>query len=212
MSFLPGDLPFDLGGENDPSTYAHARMLAALLPPGRLWRLIPGASTLHELLVGSAIELSGVTARANDLINEADPSTATELLPEYERQFDLTAAPSIAERRARIVARTIQRQRYRPVDFQTALAPLLGQDAVDVVVIERTLAFCAEVGDSREIFRFFVYRDPGAPGAYFLASAQEQIDRMKPSHTVGHAIESIAFLCGDPFSLCGRDIIDDSGA
>lgn len=205
MSWLPGDLPFDLGG--DDSVDAHGNMLVSLLPPGKLWRLIPGASTLRDLLLGCSSELATVVGRGVDLLNESDPSTALELLPEYESELDLTAAATTEERRARIVALRIRRQRFRPVDFQSALAALLGQDPDDVVVIERSRAFAIAVGEDREIFRFFIYRDPSEPGTYFIDSAQEVVDKMKPSHTVGYVIESASMLCDDPFSLCDRDIL-----
>lgn len=185
---------------------AYARMLKGLLPPGRLWRLI-GDSLLGQLLLGSADELARVNQRVTDLLNEADPTTATELLPEYERQLTLSPAATLDERRARVVARLVRRQRFRPVDFKTALAPLLAQNAADVVVLERTRAFCVAIGDDREIYRFFVYRDPTLPGTYFLASAQEMVDKMAPSHTIGHVIESISLVCDDPHSLCDRDLL-----
>jgi uncharacterized protein YmfQ (DUF2313 family) len=205
VSGLPGDLPFDLGGESNAASYA--RMLGALLPPGKIWRLIPGAGTLYALLEGCAIELASVAARVADLLTESNPTTTSELLPEFERELNLSAASSVEERRARIVSLLIRRQSFRPVDFQAALAPLLGQDPEDVVVIERSRAFAISVSDDREIFRFFIYRDPTLPGTYFLSSAQEAVDAMKPSHTLGYVIESIAFRCGDPFSLCGRDLL-----
>lgn len=282
---------------------AYARMLAALLPPGKLWQVTTD-SVLGKLLLGLADELARVDGRVDDMLDEADPSTATELLPEYERELDLDEAATDAERRARIVARLVARQRFRPVDFQTALAPLLGQAPEDVVVIERSHAFAVSIGDEREIYRFFVYRDPdaplvfadftytadatsdsvaqsnhglltgdgpirttnsggGLPGGlaidtdyyaiyvnddelrvatsranalnnvfiditsagtgthtmidqptttrlatnYFLESAQEQVNRMKPSHTLGQVIESIDFLYDDPFSLYDRDLM-----
>lgn len=187
-----------------PSSYT--RMLAALLPPGKVWRLVAG-SVLLKLLAGCADELERVDSRVGDLLDEADPSTADELLPEYERELGLEADGTVEERRARILARLIARQRYRPVDFQTALAPLLGQLAAGVVVIERTHAMAAAMGDDREIYRFFVYRNPSLPGTYFLASAQELVDKIKPSHTVGQVIESVDARYDDPFSLYDRDIM-----
>lgn len=185
---------------------AYERMLSALLPPGKVWRL-DAASVLYKLLLGSSDELARVDQRVADLLNEADPSTAVELLPDYERELDLVAAATNAERQANIVALLVRRQRFRPVDFQTALATLLAQAPSAVVVLERSAAFAASLGDAREIFRFFVYRNPALPGTYFIASAQAQIDRMKPSHTAGYAIESVSFLCEDPFSLCDRDLL-----
>jgi len=101
---------------------------------------------------------------------------------------------------------------YRPLRLDAtvpcaALAPLLAQAPADVVVIERTRAFAIAVGDDREIYRFFIYRDPTLPDVYFLASAQAQVDRMQPSHTEGTVVESINFLCDDPHSLCDRDLL-----
>jgi hypothetical protein len=184
----------------------YQRMMLALLPPGKLWRLI-GESMLAQLFLACADELERVHNRATDLLNEADPRTADELLPDYERELDLSSDGTTAERRARVVARIIARQRYRPVDFQNALALLLGLDAADVVVLERTPAMAESMDDVREIFRFFIYRDPDLPGAYYLDSAQELVDAIKPAHTIGHVIESVDFLCDDEYSLCDRDLL-----
>lgn len=184
---------------------SYARMLAALLPPGRLWSLI--GDLISDVLLACADELARVHARVLDLLNEVDPTTATELLPEYERELDVIAAPSIDERRANIVARLVRRQRFRPVDFQQALSLLLAQAPEDVVVLERSPAFAASIADAREIFRFFAYRDPTLPGTYFLASAQEVVDKMKPSHTKGHVIESVSARYADPHTLYGRDLM-----
>lgn len=181
-------------------------MIRELFPPGRLWTT-SAESVLTALHFGSADELWRIDVRANDLMAESHPATTVELLPEYERELGLAPASTVAESQANVVAHLVRRQRYRPVDFQTALAPLLGQASVDVVVIERSRAFVATIDDDREIFRFFIYRDPNEPGDYFIDSAQELVDKMKPSHTSGHVIESISFLCDDEFSLTDRDIL-----
>lgn len=184
----------------------YTSMLLALLPPGKLWRPTSG-STLYKVAQAAADELTRVHGRADDMQNEADPSTTVELLPEWERMLGLDAAATTAERQAAIVSRMIARQRYRPVDIQQALAPLLGLDPADVDVIERTHAFAVSLGDQREIFRFFVYRNPALPGTYFVASAQALLDSIKPSHTLGYVIESVSFKCDDAFSLCDRDLL-----
>jgi hypothetical protein len=206
VSALEAPLDFPLGGGGETAD-DYTAMLAALLPPGKLWRLIPGASTLYALLQGCADELARLHDRATDMLNEADPTMATELLPEYERDFAIAAAPTIEERRANIAARRVRRQRFRPVDFRQVLAPLLVQAPADVVVIERSVAQAAALGDAREIRRFFIYRDPTLPGTAFIASAQALVDEMKRSTTAGHVIESIAFTCGDAHSIVGRDIL-----
>lgn len=183
---------------------AYARVLKALLPPGRVWRTDPDG-TVSKLFLAAGDELERVELRARDLLEEADPRTANELLPDYERVLGLPSDGSLEERRARVAGHLLKRSRFRPVDFQEALAPILGQATDDVVVMENDRAFAVLVGDDREIFRFFVYRDPTLPGSYDVDAAQGLMDRMKPSHTQGHVIESIDFLCDDPFSLCDRD-------
>lgn len=204
MSGLETPLDFPLGGGGE-SADGYAGMLEALLPQGKLRRL--AGSVLSKLLLGSADELARVDDRVGDMLNEADPSTATELLPEYELELGLTAAATIEERRANVVARLVRRQRFRPADFRQALAPLLGQAAVDVVVLERSRAFVISIGDDREIYRFFIYRDPGLPGPAFIASAQAMVTEMKPSHTIGTVIESVCALYDDEHSLYDRDLL-----
>lgn len=199
---------FSIAADGEP----YARMLMALLPPGRLWKLI--GSTLEQFFRACADELARFDLRIGDFLNEIDPSTATELLPEYETELALVAAQTAAERRANIIARLVRRQRFRPADFQQALAQLLAQDPSAVVVIERSLAYISAVGDQREIYQFFIYRDPTLPGTYFLASAQAlvadlatQSGGMKPSHTKGFVIESINMLYDDAHSLYDRDLL-----
>ncbi len=204
MEGITSGAPF-FGGEGVWMAAAYARMLIALLPPGKLWDLI--ASVLRKLLEACAEELARVDQRAGQLLAESHPLTATELLPEYEDELDLDEASTTGERRARIAGRTVARQRYRPTDFQIALAPLLGQAAADVVVIEISSADALATGDVRAIFTFLVYRNPAAPGTYYVASAQELVDQIKPSHTIGHVIESVDFICDDPFSICDRDLL-----
>jgi len=184
-----------------PTPNAYAGMMMALLPPGRLWRLVE--SFLSTLFAACADELGRLEARTRDLLDEADPTTADELLPEYESELELPSTGSIAERQARVIARIVARQRYRPTDLQTTLAPLLGT----VTIIERTHSFASSLGDDREIFRFFVYRDPTAPGTYFVMSAQALLDTIKPSHTIGQVIESTSALYDDPHSLYDRDLM-----
>lgn len=186
---------------------AYARMLIALLPAGRLWRIV-GGGLLVRLLEGCALELERLDGRARALLEEADASTAVELLPEYESALGLPSTGSVDERQARVVARLIARQRYRPIDFRAALAPVLGLSPSQVTVIERSRADAIAMDDDGEIFRFFVYRNPSLPGAYYLGSAQAIVDKIKPSHTAGHVIESIDFRCDDPYSLCDRDILE----
>lgn len=185
---------------------AYARMQALLLPPGRLWQLVP-ESLVYKLLLGAADELARVDERARDLLRESDPATAVELLPEYEEQFAISAAATEEERQTRALAATVRQQGVRPEDIRRALAPLLAQDADDVVIIERTPSDDTVLADQREIYRFFVYRDPSLPGTYYIDAAQEELDTITHSHERGYVVESIAAKTDHAFSRTDRDII-----
>ena len=185
----------------------YARILWQLLPPGKLWKVIGGA--FNDLLLGTAEECVRVDERGQLLYFEADPRTTNELLTDFEAEYGFDSEGTLEERRARVYARDLAQPELRPADYQEMLAPLLGQDAEDVVVLERTAAWAASVGDQREIYRFFIYRDPGEPGSYDLAAAHALVDDVEHSHTKGYVIESIDFLCDDEFSLCDRDLLGE---
>lgn len=185
-------------------------MLAQLLPPGRLRK--DADSTIYKVLLGAADELVRVSQRVVDLFREHDPAQTLELLPDFENMLALEAVGADDERRNRVIAALLRRVRFRPVDFQTVLAPLLVMEAVDVPVIERSRAFAILVGDDQEVYRFFIYRDPLLPGTPDLVTAQETVTAMEPAHTLGTVIESITFLCDDPFSLTDRDLLGGTAA
>lgn len=66
------------------SPEAYQAQLLALLPTGRAWPREPD-TVLARLLLGQADELARIDARAEALLEEADPRTASELLPDWER-------------------------------------------------------------------------------------------------------------------------------
>lgn len=63
---------------------AYGQQLRQLLPPGAAWSA-PDGSSLAGLLLGLAEEFARIDARGIDLVEEADPRTALELLPDWER-------------------------------------------------------------------------------------------------------------------------------
>lgn len=116
--------------------------LQALLPPGAAWSRSPG-TVLGGLLAAEAEEFARIDARAADLIGEADPALALELLGDWERNLGLPdacvpAEPSIRARQAmarqKLAARGGQSRAYF-----IGLAALLGF----AVRIEETAPFCA---------------------------------------------------------------------
>ncbi|WNG37873.1 DUF2313 domain-containing protein [Archangium violaceum] len=78
-------------------------MLLQLLPRGRLW-LTELGTDLWKLMLGMAEEFRRVELRGEALVKESDPRTATETLPEWERQLGLPderiqAIPDTVEKR-----------------------------------------------------------------------------------------------------------------
>ncbi len=164
-------------------------------------------SVLSKLFLGCSDELGRVEQRALDLLAESDPSKASETIEDYERVLALPSTGTTAERVARIVSKSVARLRCRPADLKTTLAAVLGLAAASIIVIERTNSQAVALGDQREIYRFFVYRNPALGGTWQITAAQALIDLIKPEHTLGYAIESNNFLCDDPYSLTDRDIL-----
>ena len=83
---------------------AYAAQLRQLLPSGAAWDFAPDG-VFAGLLGGLAEEFARIDGRALDLIEEADPRTALELLPDWERVAALpdtcTGAPdNVGERQA----------------------------------------------------------------------------------------------------------------
>lgn len=94
--------------------YSAADYLAALqslMPRGRVWPR-DGAATLTKALAGLTPVYERQNARANQLLVDAFPASTLELLPEWEETLGLPdpcagVSPSVAQRRAQVVARLI---------------------------------------------------------------------------------------------------------
>ncbi|MCB2190359.1 MAG: DUF2313 domain-containing protein [Deltaproteobacteria bacterium] len=84
----------------------YTRLLQGLLPTGSVWPRDPEA-TLTKLLAAWAAELARVDERGDDLVDEADPRTAFEMLTDWERVCGLPGtchdtAEGLAQRRAAV--------------------------------------------------------------------------------------------------------------
>lgn len=95
-------------------TEVYARMLKQLLPRGAAWELEPD-DVRSKVLQAIADPLARVDARADQLMEEIDPRTALELLPEWERAVRLpdeivTEIPlTVPERRIAVLQKLIPR-------------------------------------------------------------------------------------------------------
>jgi len=108
---------------------AYREQLGALLPPGRAWPRSP-ASTLGRLLAGYADEFARVDARSSDLLDEADPRSTLELLPDWERVAGLpdtcSGSPDTIHERQIALANKIASLGGQSISYFVALADRLG--------------------------------------------------------------------------------------
>jgi uncharacterized protein YmfQ (DUF2313 family) len=83
--------------------------IQALLPRGYVWPTDPTA-VITQVINGLSPTWADLTARNNNLLVDAFPATAVELLPEWESALGLPdpcagVAPTVQQRQAQVVAR-----------------------------------------------------------------------------------------------------------
>lgn len=113
----------------------YRRQLDALRPPGLAGRF-KADGVWAKLMRGLAVELARVDMRGDDLLREADPSRATELLVDWERVLGLPDpcaddVLSMAARRAAIAGRLAARGGASPAYF-VEVANALGYDPITI--------------------------------------------------------------------------------
>lgn len=79
----------------------YQQMLMDLLPRGRAW---PRDGEDAALMLGWATEYARVEQRGWDLLNEVDPRTTKELMPEWEHFFELPGTATEEQRRKELIA------------------------------------------------------------------------------------------------------------
>jgi uncharacterized protein YmfQ (DUF2313 family) len=182
---------------------AYLDQLQALLPPGAAWPREADA-TLTALLSAWAEELARVDARASDLVEEADPRTTFELLPDWERVAGVPA-PCLEG-----LDQTVQQRRNALVGQLTALggasrayfigvAAALGfeiaitefrphtvNDDVEAEILGDSWAFAWRVNSAEApVIELVVTDDVEQPLAAWGNDLLEcALGRLKPAHTV----------------------------
>jgi uncharacterized protein YmfQ (DUF2313 family) len=113
---------------------AYAAQMAQLLPKGAAWAFAADG-VFARLLLALAAEFARIDSRALDLIEEADPRTTLELLPDWERVAALpdacTGAPDeVSERQAAL---------------HQKLAGLGGQNKASFIEVAARLGYQVEI-------------------------------------------------------------------
>lgn len=110
---------------------AYVTQLQQLLPTGAAWNL-DADSNMTMVLEWIASELANVDARAAQLIEESDPRTTSEMLPDWETSFGLpdtcsSLANTTQERRSALVDKIIRRGGQN-LSFYYGIAERLGYE------------------------------------------------------------------------------------
>lgn len=124
-----------------PTAAEYREQLKALLPPGQAFPRDPG-TTMHDLLDGMSLELARVDGRATVLPQEANPSTAIELLPDWER------VAGLPDKCSGSLEETVQGRRNA---LLTKLTSAGGQSAAYFIEIAASLGYTVTI----EVFRPF---------------------------------------------------------
>lgn len=161
---------------------AYARQLKHLLPPSRFWDT-RAASTIGKVLLGLADGLSRVDLRVQDMLREWNPSTADEMIEDWEALFSITPdTADLALRRRTVVQRLVSRGGQSRAFF-IALAATLGY----TITIDE--GFLCRVGSrvgSRTwaIGASFTWRvNVAGPADAGTPALEVAVGRSKPAHT-----------------------------
>jgi uncharacterized protein YmfQ (DUF2313 family) len=103
------------------SSEDYRQQMIALLPPGPAWAAEVDAFP-DALLTTFAVGLASAHARADDLIDEADPATVHELVPDWERVMSLPdpclgPSPAFEDRKNAIRQRFVELGGQTPASF-----------------------------------------------------------------------------------------------
>lgn len=168
----------------------YTKLLKRLQPTGRAWSKSSGL--IPELYEGLAAELARIDARVDDLINERDSRTTTELITEHETEWGLPdeclgASAVLADRRAAVLTRIRAIGGLSPAYYITVAAAL----GYTITIEEFTPAWCGLMvagdpcGDQDVLFYWLVnvHYDFVNPFTSYSDLAC-LLEKIKPAHTI----------------------------
>lgn len=190
------------GGGMKPNPAEHyLSQLQALLPEGAAWSREPDA-TLTSVLTALAEEFARLDGNAVSLLDEADPRTTLDLLPEWERAFGLPdecadQVDTLAERREALTEKVTRignqsRQYYIDIasrlGYEVTITEFRGHTVLNAVndpLYSIDWIFTWRVNAPEETVRnFTVVSGVNEPLADWGNEILEcAIERVKPAHT-----------------------------
>lgn len=181
-----------------------AQALQRLLPPGRAWQRL--RETVQFLvMMGLAPVYERNTARANNLLVDAFPSTTIELLPEWEETLGLPdpcagQAPTLAARQAQVLARfaseggqsrafyiAYARQLGYEIEIRDYAPFRAGHSSVGQPLAGADWYFAWAIVSALYTVNYFRagVGSAGEPLAYWSNAVLEcELEKVKPAHTI----------------------------
>ena len=162
----------------------YLRLLQSLLPKGRAWTREAG-SVLSQLLDGKAQIFASIEDRADQLLVERDTRTVSELLTEYEFEYDspgdcLEIVTTVEERKSLVYQKVIALGGLNPA-YIIELAAALGYT---IVITEHAPFWCGmggcgdPIGDGEALFTWTVSTSFSGETTYFRSGSGRSGDRL----------------------------------
>lgn len=162
----------------------YATQLRSLLPRGLAWEMAPDG-VLSGLLLALGQEFARIDARAGALLEEADPRTALELLPDWEQVAGLPDACTGAP----------EEVYERQVALHQKLTGIGGQSRADFVELAAGLGYAIEIEEHRPFMVGDRIESPLSGEAWAFAWTV----RVRPFEGVFEEADFLAyFRAGDP--------------
>lgn len=156
---------------------------------------------LEKLAAALTDEFARIEDRMFDLIDERQPSKTTELITDFENEFDLPEVgtelgSTLDERRSDIITRLTAIGGQHKGYYIDIVDNMTENSTGRIYIGEFTPLWVDEAyagsycGDQKVIFYFAVgilrtrYSIPGNTGTYFFEIIPELIDKYKPAHTI----------------------------
>jgi uncharacterized protein YmfQ (DUF2313 family) len=166
----------------------YKQQLIALMPTGGIWPSHQVVNNLARLIDALAEELARIDARALELMEEAFPNTAVELLPDWERVAGLPGActgelGTLQQRHSALMG-VLTIERSLSQQYYIDLALRLGF----VITIAETANFTWQVTAAQDVNAVYFRVDISAIGDPLVQSATNLLEcvfqALKPAHTI----------------------------
>ncbi|HEY9200777.1 MAG TPA: putative phage tail protein [Gammaproteobacteria bacterium] len=170
------------------NTEDYKQQLISLLPVGGIWPSPQVVNNLTKLLDAMAEELARIDGRIQNLVDEAFPNTALEMITDWERNtglpFTCTGALETLQQRRAAILSVLTVERSLSASYYIELASRLGFD----ITIAETAAYTWEVTAAIDENAVYFRAGQSSAGQPLIQTSNNLLEcvmqLLKPAHTV----------------------------